>query len=159
MQGIILRDLVATMGVVGWKIKGRGKGCGGRGKGRGGGANQTQAQTQNSGGTTLCNSVLSSDCVVVALASCGTNNLFAGNSNVEGVFGPSPTNIVCQICFHPGHSAIACLSCYYQNSNAALASLPTREHNETTWFPDSGTSSHMTNDLGQPVGGGASQSF
>ncbi|XP_056683366.1 uncharacterized protein [Spinacia oleracea] len=99
--------------------KGRGKGRGGRGKGRGGGANQTQAQTQNSG----------------------------GNYNVEGVFGPSPTNIVCQICFHPGHSAVACPSRYSQNSNAALASLPAGEHNETTWFPDSGASSHITNDL------------
>ncbi|XP_056683365.1 uncharacterized protein [Spinacia oleracea] len=127
--------------------KGRGKGRGGRGKGRGGGANQTQAQTQNSGGTALCNSVLSSDSAVVALASCGTNNLFAGNYNVEGVFGPSPTNIVCQICFHPGHSAVACPSRYSQNSNAALASLPAGEHNETTWFPDSGASSHITNDL------------
>ncbi|XP_056683368.1 uncharacterized protein [Spinacia oleracea] len=46
-----------------------------------------------------------------------------------------------------GHSAVACPSRYSQNSNAALASLPAGEHNETTWFPDSGASSHITNDL------------
>lgn len=72
----------------------------------------------------------------------------SGTSSVEGVFGSAPLPIVCQICFHPGHSAIACSSCYNQASIPAFAAHPTGEHNESLWYLDSGASAHMTSNEG-----------
>ena len=88
--------------------KGRGQHRGGRGEGA------KQSQTHTLGGTVICNSVLSSKSVVVASPSCDTNHLSVGSPTVEGMFASSSSNIVRQICFHLGHSAVSCSSRYAQ---------------------------------------------
>ncbi|XP_059302432.1 uncharacterized protein LOC132054441 [Lycium ferocissimum] len=128
--------------------KGRGGwrgGRGGRGRGRG---HSGQQHGQQQGG------------VSGPQQNAHTQNTQGGNSNVEGVFGTNTPPVVCQICYHPGHSAISCPSRYAQTSStSAFAALPTGENETTTWFPDSGASSHMTHDQGQPLGGGATQGY
>ncbi|CAH9136427.1 unnamed protein product [Cuscuta epithymum] len=72
-------------------------------------------------------------------------------------FQSPPPPIVCQICFSPGHSALACPR-YVNPSAPALVALPTGESNESVWYPDSGASAHMTPSEGQPHGGHPSSS-
>ena len=70
--------------------------------------------------------------LVVVLTSFDTNHLSAGSTTVNGVFGSQSTSIICQICFHLGHTVVSYPSRYAQTSNVALVGLPTGEHNETT---------------------------
>ncbi|KAL2900798.1 Retrovirus-related Pol polyprotein from transposon TNT 1-94 [Bienertia sinuspersici] len=79
----------------------------------------------------------------------------SGSPSVEGVLGSNPP-IVCQICFHPGHSAQSCPSRYAPQSTPALAAMPVGETNESLWYPDSSASSHMTNNEGSTFWGGTS---
>ena len=97
-------------------------------------------------GTASHTLVLSSDNIVSSIY-CGTNLPSAGHPSVEGVFGTNPPLVVCQICFHPGHSAPACPSRYAQthNNHSGFATFPSGETNESVWYPDSGASNHMTN--------------
>lgn len=55
---------------------------------------------------------------------------------------------MCQICYHPGHSAQTSPSRYAPQSTPALVAMPTGETNESLWYPGSGASSHMTNNEG-----------
>ncbi|CAH9080062.1 unnamed protein product [Cuscuta epithymum] len=89
-----------------------------------------------------------------AKSTCGTHYAYAGSSSAEGILGSVPPPVVCQICFSAGHSAIACLSRFSQQSAPALLT-PTGENNDALWYPDSGASAHMTSSEGQNFGGGS----
>lgn len=88
----------------------------------------------------LSKSVLSSKKVFVS------HDLSARNL-VEGV-SSSNSPIVCQICYHPDYSTQTCPSRYAPQSAPAFVAMSTGETNESLCYPDSGASSHITNNEG-----------
>ena len=63
-------------------------------------------------------------------------------------------SIICQIWNKPGHKAFNCRNWYnhaYQDEEIpqALAALSISDPNDPEWIPDSGATSHMTNDAGK----------
>ena len=79
-----------------------------------------------------------------------TNRLFAGTSSQLGLLGPNPSSLTCQICSMTGHSALQCPR--FPSSAGptpdslvpSLAAMSLGDGPETTWYPDSGASAHMT---------------
>ena len=69
-----------------------------------------------------------------------------GNSSSVGVLGSHP-NVVCHICFAPGHTALGCPQRYSPSPNSSVPTFATFnavDANKLVWHPDSTPVSHMT---------------
>ncbi|XP_038708535.1 uncharacterized protein LOC120003586 [Tripterygium wilfordii] len=80
-----------------------------------------------------------------------------------GILGPSPSPDVCQICDIPGHRADQCYhryntACTPNDLPRSFAAMSVGETNDSSWYPDSGASTHMTPHEGQAPGDNSSQS-
>lgn len=86
--------------------------------------------------------------VIVFFAFSATNPVCAVNFSSDGVLGPSSNNLLCRICYYPGHPVTQCPFRPSGNqampSTLALATMSNGDANEAMWFPDSGASAHMT---------------
>ncbi|XP_074302516.1 uncharacterized protein LOC141634121 isoform X2 [Silene latifolia] len=126
----------------GWRNNNNNRGGGRWNKGRwNNNNNRGRGQSGQQGGTKQNTSALPAQ------------NNASGNSNssVEGVLGSAPPPVVCQICYHTGHTGASCPSRYTQTSAPAMV-LPSGENNDAVWYPDSGAASHMTNNEGSNYG-------
>ena len=96
-------------------------------------------------GSAYGNTIFSWSSIQCSSPSC-TNHVSAGYNSFEGVLGSHP-NAVCHICFAPGHTAVGCPQRYtpsQPHSVPAFATFNAINANESVWYPDSATASHMT---------------
>ena len=110
-------------------------------------SNQNQLSSRSVPTRTTYGSVAFSCSNIQCSSPSATHISYAGNNSLEGVFGSHP-NAVCQICLTTGHTATGCPNCYLPQQQStpvqAYATFNAFDANESVWYPDSATASHVT---------------